>query len=54
MRYAAVRRQTAPSPGARELQVLDYQNCGGALIPLTATAYALWLMGAEMFAMYRR
>jgi acyl-CoA oxidase len=99
VRYAAVRRQTAPAPGAlsphtsccfarpatplspllplaklppsktktktklepnanktgeRELQVLDYQNTAGTLLPLVARAYALWLMGAEMRAAYKR
>jgi hypothetical protein len=41
-------------PGERELQVLDYQNCAGTLLPLVAGAYALWIMGDEMMAMYKR
>ena len=35
-RYAAVRRQTAPRPGEREWQVLDYQNTAHDLLPLVA------------------
>jgi len=53
-RYAAVRRQTAPQPGARELQVLDYQNCAYTLLPLISSAYALWFMGEDMMAMYNK
>ncbi|GLC45233.1 hypothetical protein PLESTB_000722200 [Pleodorina starrii] len=53
-RYAAVRRQTAPAPGERELQVLDYQNCAATLLPLIASSYALSFMGEEMMSMYRR
>ncbi|KAI8467455.1 MAG: acyl-CoA dehydrogenase/oxidase C-terminal [Monoraphidium minutum] len=54
VRYAAVRRQTAPGPGERELQVLDYQNCAGILLPLVAAGYALWLMGDSMMAAYNK
>ncbi|GBF98378.1 peroxisomal acyl-coenzyme A oxidase [Raphidocelis subcapitata] len=54
VRYAAVRRQTAPAPGERELQVLDYQNTSGTLLPLVAATYALWLMGDDMMAKYKR
>ncbi len=44
-RYAAVRRQTAPKPGLRETQVLDYQNVSAELLPLVGAAYALKFMG---------
>jgi hypothetical protein len=44
-RYTAVRRQTAPAPGARETQVLDYQNVASDLLPTVAAAYALKFMG---------
>ncbi|KAG2488798.1 hypothetical protein HYH03_012598 [Edaphochlamys debaryana] len=54
VRYAAVRRQTAPAPGARELQVLDYQNCAASLLPLLAASYALTFMGDAMMAMYKQ
>jgi len=37
-RYAAVRRQTAPRPGEREWQVLDYQNTAHDLLPLVAVS----------------
>ncbi|KAG2435906.1 hypothetical protein HXX76_007101 [Chlamydomonas incerta] len=53
-RYAAVRRQTAPGPGQRELQVLDYQNCAATLLPLLASAYALTFMGEDMMTMYKK
>lgn len=51
-RYAAVRRQTAPAPGARETQVLDYQNTAFDLLPLVATSYALIFQGAAAMAAY--
>uniref|UniRef100_A0A383WBN6 Acyl-coenzyme A oxidase n=2 Tax=Tetradesmus obliquus TaxID=3088 RepID=A0A383WBN6_TETOB len=54
VRYAAVRRQTAPGPGQRELQVLDYQNVANTLIGLVGSAYACWFMGLEMQARYQR
>jgi acyl-CoA oxidase len=41
-------------PGARELQVLDYQNCAGSLLPLMSAGYALWLMGDAMMDMYKK
>lgn len=44
-RYTAVRRQTAPAPGAKETQVLDYQNVAAELLPTIAAAYALKFMG---------
>lgn len=44
-RYTAVRRQTAPGPGEKETQVLDYQNVATELVPLIAAAYALKFMG---------
>lgn len=44
-RYTAVRRQTAPAKGARETQVLDYQNVASDLLPTVAAAYALKFMG---------
>ena len=44
-RYTAVRRQTAPAPGAKETQVLDYQNVASDLLPTLAAAYALKFMG---------
>eukprot|EP00775_Hariotina_reticulata_P005807 gene5808-6047_t len=53
-RYAAVRRQTAPGPGERELQVLDYQNCGHTLLGLISSAYACWFMGQSMQQRYHR
>ena len=37
-RYAAVRRQTAPTAGEREWQVLDYQNTAHDLLPLVAVS----------------
>ena len=37
-RYAAVRRQTAPRPGEKEWQVLDYQNTAHDLLPLVAVS----------------
>jgi acyl-CoA oxidase len=56
-RYAAVRRQTAAGggggQGARELQVLDYQNVAAELLPRVAAAYALTFMGDAMMAMYK-
>ncbi|KAL6782117.1 ACX1 [Auxenochlorella protothecoides x Auxenochlorella symbiontica] len=52
-RYTAVRRQTAPGPGARELQVLDYDNVQQVLLPLLARAYALSFMGRAMFGQYK-
>lgn len=51
-RYTAVRRQTAPSPGERELQILDYDNVQQTLLPLVAQSYALKFMGSRMMAMY--
>lgn len=53
-RYTAVRRQTAPAPGARELPVLDYDNVQQTLLPLLAKAYGLTFMGRSMFDMYKR
>lgn len=44
-RYTAVRRQTAPAPGVKETQVLDYQNVSAELLPTVAAAYALKFMG---------
>jgi hypothetical protein len=44
-RYTAVRRQTAPAKGAKETQVLDYQNVASDLLPTVAAAYALKFMG---------
>lgn len=54
VRYAAVRRQTAPAPGQREVQVLDYQNCMHTLLPLLAASYSLHFMGESLFGMYRQ
>jgi hypothetical protein len=48
-RYTAVRRQTAPAKGARETQVLDYQNVASDLLPTVAAAYALKFMGQVPF-----
>jgi hypothetical protein len=45
---------THPPKGERELQVLDYQNTAGSLLPLVAATYALWLMGDDMVAKYKR
>nr|AWK67839.1 ACOX [Dunaliella tertiolecta] len=53
-RYAAVRRQTAPSPGQPETQVLDYQNTSHTLLPLVAAAYAVHFMGETIMGMYKR
>jgi len=53
VRYAAVRRQTAPAPGQPETQVLDYQNTAHTLLPLVAGAYALTFMGESMMRLYR-
>lgn len=38
---------------ANAMQVLDYQNCAHTLLPLVASAYALFFMGESMMAMYR-
>lgn len=35
-------------------QVLDYQNCSHTLLPLIASAYALWFMGDRMMAQYKQ
>jgi acyl-CoA oxidase len=51
-RYTAVRRQTAPAAGERELQILDYDNVQQTLVPLVAKAFALKFMGAWMMATY--
>lgn len=51
-RYTAVRRQTVPAPGERELQVLDYDNVQQTLLSLIAKAYALKFMGKKMMTMY--
>ena len=40
-----MRRQTAPARGAKETQVLDYQNVALDLLPTVAAAYALKFMG---------
>jgi acyl-CoA oxidase len=40
-RYTAVRRQTTPTPGEKELQILDYDNVQQTLLPLLAKTYAL-------------
>eukprot|EP00878_Enallax_costatus_P005125 GHUV01005387.1.p1 GENE.GHUV01005387.1~~GHUV01005387.1.p1 ORF type:complete len:651 (+),score=176.60 GHUV01005387.1:188-2140(+) len=53
-RYAAVRRQTAPGPGQRELQVLDYQNVANTLLGLISSAYACWFMGQNMQQRYHK
>lgn len=53
VRYAAVRRQTAPRPGLPEAQVLDYQNVAAALLPLVAGAYALIFQGQAAMAAYQ-
>jgi hypothetical protein len=34
--------------------VLDYQNCSHTLLPLVASAYALWFMGNHMMALYNQ
>lgn len=39
-----MRRQTAPRPGQRELQVLDYDNVQQTLVPMIARSYALQFM----------
>jgi len=52
IRYAAVRRQTAPAPGAPETQVLDYQSTAAVLIPLIATSYALIFAGQAAMRAY--
>ena len=49
-----MRRQTAPRPGEKELQVLDYQNTQWTLMRTLAAAYALHFMGADMMAAYHR
>lgn len=51
-RYTAVRRQTAPGPNERELQVLDYDGVQQTLLPLIAKTYALKFMGNAMMDMY--
>jgi hypothetical protein len=40
--------------GERELQVLDYQNCGHTLLGLVSNAYACWFMGQSMQQRYHR
>jgi acyl-CoA oxidase len=52
LRYTAVRRQTAHAPGARELQVLDYDNVSQTLLSLAARAYALAFIGRDMMRRY--
>lgn len=52
-RYCAVRRQTAVAAGQPELQVLDYDNVQGTLLPLLARTYALQFMGKRMMGMYQ-
>ncbi|CAD7696654.1 unnamed protein product [Ostreobium quekettii] len=52
VRYCAVRRQTAPSPGLKETQVLDYQSVSGTLLPLIATSFALHFSGKAAMASY--
>lgn len=51
-RYTAIRRQTVPTPGEKELQVLDYDNVQQTLVPLVAKAYGLKFMGKRMMRMY--
>lgn len=51
-RYTAVRRQTAPAPGEKELQVLDYDGVQQTLLPLLSKTYALKFMGQAMMEMY--
>eukprot|EP00879_Flechtneria_rotunda_P021197 GHRR01022330.1.p1 GENE.GHRR01022330.1~~GHRR01022330.1.p1 ORF type:complete len:634 (+),score=214.56 GHRR01022330.1:589-2490(+) len=53
-RYAVVRRQTAPGPGQRELQVMDYQNVANTLLGLISSAYACWFMGQNMQQRYQK
>jgi len=51
-RYTAIRRQTIPSKGEKELQVLDYDNVQQTLVPLIAKSYAMKVMGMKMMEMY--
>ena len=53
VRYNAVRRQTRTAPGARESQVLDYQNSMYALIPLLSLSVSLRITGELMGAKYK-
>jgi acyl-CoA oxidase len=51
-RYTAIRRQTIPSKGEKELQVLDYDNVQQTLLPMVAKSYAMKVMGMKMMEMY--
>nr|XP_022336079.1 peroxisomal acyl-coenzyme A oxidase 1-like isoform X1 [Crassostrea virginica]XP_022336087.1 peroxisomal acyl-coenzyme A oxidase 1-like isoform X1 [Crassostrea virginica] len=45
IRYSAVRRQTEVSPGGMEAQILDYQTQQYKLLPLLASAFAMYFTG---------
>lgn len=51
-RYTAVRRQSSPTDGGRELQIIDYDNVRQTLLPLVAQSYALKFMGKRMMKLY--
>ena len=51
-RYASVRRQTPLKDGEPEIQVLDYQNVYGKLIPQVCTSYVLLVNGNIVQDMY--
>ena len=52
VRYNAVRRQSNPGAGGRELQVLDYQHSQRTLLPLVAMAYAFHFTSGAMRKQY--
>lgn len=51
-RYSAVRRQTAPSDGVMESQVIDYQTQQNAIFPYIATTFALLFTGRFMKGLF--
>lgn len=53
VRYAAVRRQTAPQQGKLESQILDYQNIQNSLFTLLAATYAMHFTGKKMMELYK-
>ena len=52
IRYSVVRRQTQNKPGEPETQLLDYVNQQYTLIPLLASAYALYFVSQYVSKLY--
>ena len=52
IRYSVVRRQTQNKPGAAETQLLDYTNQQFILIPLLATAYAIYFVSRRIITLF--